>query len=162
PGLPAGRRHLGRAAAGRQRRVLPNGRAVQQRGRPGPVGQRDGGRVPARRGGRRRAASAPPRVPPGDAAAAAGHAAPAGRAAARARSGGAATASTDGTAAHAAARLTVDGPAPSGPWPQTLAGQQAVMALLSRWDDAAAAALFTENVAWDRALDRRQQDIAQV
>jgi hypothetical protein len=35
------------------------------------------------------------------------------------------------------------------------------MALLGRWDDAAAA-LFTENVAWDRALDRRRQDIAQV
>jgi len=60
------------------------------------------------------------------------------------------------------ARLTVAGPAPSGPWPQTLAGQQAVMALLDRWDDAAAAALFTENVAWDRALDRRRRDIAQV
>jgi CubicO group peptidase (beta-lactamase class C family) len=82
--------------------------------------------------------------------------------AALARSGAATTASTDGTAAHAAARLTVDGPAPSGPWPQTLAGQQAVTALLSRWDEAAATALFTENVAWDRALDRRRQDIAQV
>jgi hypothetical protein len=68
----------------------------------------------------------------------------------------------DGRAERAAARLTVNGPAPSGPWPQTLAGQQAVMALLGQWDDAAAAALFTENVAWDRALDRRQQDIAQV
>jgi serine-type D-Ala-D-Ala carboxypeptidase/endopeptidase len=78
--------------------------------------------------------------------------------AALARSGGAA----DGTAERAAARLTVDGPAPSGPWPPTLAGQQAVMALLSQWDDAAAAALFTENVAWDRALDRRRQDIEQV
>jgi hypothetical protein len=79
-----------------------------------------------------------------------------------ASSGGATTASTDGTAAQAVARLTVNGPAPSGPWPQTLAGQQAVMALLSRWDDAAAAGLFTENVAWDRALDRRGQDIALV
>jgi hypothetical protein len=68
-----------------------------------------------------------------------------------------------GTAEPAApARLTVDGPAPSGPWPQTLAGQQAVTTLLGRWDDAAAAALFTENVAWDRALDRRRRDIAQV
>jgi hypothetical protein len=65
--------------------------------------------------------------------------------AALARAGGA-----DGTAERAAARLTVDGLAPSGPWPQTLAGQQAVMALLGRWDDAAAAALFTGNVAWDR------------
>src|SRR5690348_10100530 len=79
-----------------------------------------------------------------------------------ASSGGATTASADGTAAQAAARLTVNGPAPSGPWPQTLAGQQAVMALLSQWDDVAAAGLFTENVAWDRALDRRQQDIALV
>ena len=79
-----------------------------------------------------------------------------------ASSGGATTASTDGAAAQAAARLTVNGPAPSGPWPQTLAGQQAVMALLSQWDDVAAAGLFTENVAWDRALDRRQQDIALV
>jgi CubicO group peptidase (beta-lactamase class C family) len=71
-------------------------------------------------------------------------------------------AGADGTAERAAARLTVAGPAPSGPWPQTLAGQQAITALLGRWDDAAAAALFTENVAWDRALDRRQQDIALV
>jgi len=79
--------------------------------------------------------------------------------AAQARAG---TAATGSTGPAAPARLTVDGPAPSGPWPQTLAGQQAVMDLLGRWDDAAAAALFTENVAWDRALDRRQRDIAQV
>ncbi|HEX6857204.1 MAG TPA: serine hydrolase domain-containing protein [Streptosporangiaceae bacterium] len=76
--------------------------------------------------------------------------------AALARADGAATGGTG------PARLTVNGPAPSGPWPQTLTGQQAVTTLLGRWDDAAAAALFTENVAWDRALDRRRRDIAQV
>jgi CubicO group peptidase (beta-lactamase class C family) len=67
-----------------------------------------------------------------------------------------------GAGVGAGAGLLVNGPAaaPGGPWPQTLAAQQSVMALLDSWDDAAAGQLFTENVAWDRPFAARQQDLA--
>jgi len=48
-------------------------------------------------------------------------------------------------------------PAPGGPWPETLSGQQAVMGLLLAWDDAAAASLFTPNVAQDVPFAERRQ-----
>jgi CubicO group peptidase (beta-lactamase class C family) len=47
-----------------------------------------------------------------------------------------------------------------GPWPQTLAAADAVNALLRDWDDAAANALFSENVALDRPYDERRRDLA--
>jgi CubicO group peptidase (beta-lactamase class C family) len=46
-----------------------------------------------------------------------------------------------------------------GPWPETLAAADAVNALLRDWDDAAADALFTENVALDRPYDERRSDL---
>ena len=55
------------------------------------------------------------------------------------------------------------GPAHSsagGPWPQTLAAADAVNKLLRDWDDAAADALFTENVALDRPYQERLGDLA--
>ena len=55
-------------------------------------------------------------------------------------------------------------PAPGGgaggPWPQTLAAADAVSRLLKDWDDAAADALFTENVALDRPYPERLADLA--
>ena len=55
-------------------------------------------------------------------------------------------------------------PAPGGgaggPWPQTLAAADAVNRLLKDWDDAAADALFTENVALDRPYPERLADLA--
>jgi CubicO group peptidase (beta-lactamase class C family) len=67
-----------------------------------------------------------------------------------------------GAGVGAGAGLRVSGPAaaPGGPWPQTLAAQQSVMALLGSWDDTAAGQLFSENVAWDRPFAARQQDLA--
>jgi hypothetical protein len=47
-----------------------------------------------------------------------------------------------------------------GPWPQTLAAADAVNRLLKDWDDAAADALFTENVALDRPYPERLGDLA--
>jgi hypothetical protein len=47
-----------------------------------------------------------------------------------------------------------------GPWPQTLAARAAVSRLLGNWDDVAADALFTENVALDRPYAERRRDIA--
>jgi CubicO group peptidase (beta-lactamase class C family) len=47
-----------------------------------------------------------------------------------------------------------------GPWPQTLAAADAVNRLLKEWDDAAADALFTENVALDRPYRERLGDLA--
>jgi CubicO group peptidase (beta-lactamase class C family) len=46
-----------------------------------------------------------------------------------------------------------------GPWPETLAAADAVNALLRDWDDAAADALFTGNVALDRPYDERRSDL---
>ena len=50
--------------------------------------------------------------------------------------------------------------APSGgPWPETLAARDAVDGLLRSWDDAAADALFTENVALDAPYAERRHAI---
>jgi hypothetical protein len=53
-------------------------------------------------------------------------------------------------------------PAPGGPWPETLAAQQAVSELLRHWDDAVAGRLFTPNVAQDRPLAQRREDIGRL
>ncbi len=45
------------------------------------------------------------------------------------------------------------------PWPQTLDARDAVNRLLRDWDDAAAHALFTDNVALDRPYPERRQAI---
>jgi CubicO group peptidase (beta-lactamase class C family) len=47
-----------------------------------------------------------------------------------------------------------------GPWSQTLAAADSVDKLLRDWDDAAADALFTENVALDRPYQERLGDLA--
>jgi hypothetical protein len=47
-----------------------------------------------------------------------------------------------------------------GPWPQTLAARDAVDELLRSWDDAAADALFTPNVALDAPYAERRYAIA--
>jgi CubicO group peptidase (beta-lactamase class C family) len=44
----------------------------------------------------------------------------------------------------------------AAPWPQTLAARDAVDRLLRDWDDTAADALFTENVAWDSPCPERR------
>jgi CubicO group peptidase (beta-lactamase class C family) len=50
--------------------------------------------------------------------------------------------------------------APSGaPWPETLAAREAVNRLLASWDDAAANALFCENVALDSPYAERRHVI---
>jgi CubicO group peptidase (beta-lactamase class C family) len=45
------------------------------------------------------------------------------------------------------------------PWPQTLGAQEEVNRLLADWDDAAADALFTENVALDGPYNERRHTI---
>ncbi len=67
-------------------------------------------------------------------------------------------------AAEDRARPVVRGPAPApgGPWPETVAAQQAVTRLLTRWDDQVAEELFAENVALDEPLDRRRAKIARM
>jgi hypothetical protein len=45
------------------------------------------------------------------------------------------------------------------PWPQTLAAEEAVNRLIKDWDDAAADALFTENVAQDGPYSERRHTI---
>jgi CubicO group peptidase (beta-lactamase class C family) len=45
------------------------------------------------------------------------------------------------------------------PWPQTLAAEEAVNRLIKDWDDAAADALFTENVAQDGPYTERRHTI---
>jgi CubicO group peptidase (beta-lactamase class C family) len=47
-----------------------------------------------------------------------------------------------------------------GPWPETLTAADAVNRLLQDWDNAAADALFTENVALDRPYQERVGDLA--
>jgi CubicO group peptidase (beta-lactamase class C family) len=47
-----------------------------------------------------------------------------------------------------------------GPWPETLTAAEAVNKLLQDWDDAAADALFCENVALDRPYPERLRDLA--
>ncbi|HEV7624177.1 MAG TPA: serine hydrolase domain-containing protein [Amnibacterium sp.] len=44
-------------------------------------------------------------------------------------------------------------------WPETLAARETVERLLRRWDDAAADALFAENIALDESIDRRRAAI---
>ncbi|WP_187366397.1 serine hydrolase domain-containing protein [Trebonia kvetii] len=46
------------------------------------------------------------------------------------------------------------------PWPETLAAQESVSRLLLGWDDAAADALFCENVALDKPYQERLADLA--
>jgi len=46
------------------------------------------------------------------------------------------------------------------PWPETLTAADAVNGLLNDWDDAAAEALFSENVALDRPYRERRADLA--
>jgi CubicO group peptidase (beta-lactamase class C family) len=50
--------------------------------------------------------------------------------------------------------------ATGGPWPQTVTAADAVNKLLQDWDEAAADALFTENVAQDRPYRERLGDLA--
>ena len=72
------------------------------------------------------------------------------------------SAASEGSAASGGS--AVSGPsaasAEGGPWPQTLAAADAVHKLLQDWDDAAADALFTENVALDRPYPERRADLA--
>jgi hypothetical protein len=49
-----------------------------------------------------------------------------------------------------------------GPWPETLAAQEAVSNLLRSWDDAEAQRLFSPNVALDAPFAERQRRIALV
>lgn len=49
---------------------------------------------------------------------------------------------------------------PVGPWPETLAAQESVSRLLAGWDDAAADALFCENVPLDQPYQERLADLA--
>ncbi len=64
-----------------------------------------------------------------------------------------------GAAAGRPARSVLIGPAPApgGPWPETLAAQQAADQLLHSWDDAAAGRLFAANVALDEPYARRRE-----
>jgi CubicO group peptidase (beta-lactamase class C family) len=48
----------------------------------------------------------------------------------------------------------------AGPWPETLAARDAASALLQSWDDAAAARLFSPNVAQDVPFEERRQAVA--
>jgi CubicO group peptidase (beta-lactamase class C family) len=62
---------------------------------------------------------------------------------------------------------TADGPAdgsgPAGaPWPDTLAAAERAGRLLQDWDDTAADALFSENVALDRPYAERRADLARL
>jgi CubicO group peptidase (beta-lactamase class C family) len=59
-------------------------------------------------------------------------------------------------------RRQLRGPAPAGPWPETVAAMNSVNELLRSWDDEAANALFTPNVGWDRSLEQRRADIARL
>ena len=68
PRLPPGRRRLERAGPGRQRGLRPDGRGLQHRRRPGPVGERLRRRVPAARRRGRPGAPAGPGLAAGDAA----------------------------------------------------------------------------------------------
>jgi hypothetical protein len=61
---------------------------------------------------------------------------------------------------HVALAPAAPGAVSGGPWPETLAAVDAVNELLHNWDDAAADALFTENVALDRPYPERRADLA--
>jgi CubicO group peptidase (beta-lactamase class C family) len=81
-----------------------------------------------------------------------GAADPAGAAGTGGQASAAALGAPDGSAALAGAA--------GGPWPETLAAADAVSSLLRDWDDAAADALFTPNVALDRPYPERRADLA--
>jgi len=57
-------------------------------------------------------------------------------------------------------RGTASPDAAGEPWPETLAAQESVSRLLAGWDDAAADALFCENVALDQPYRERLADLA--
>jgi hypothetical protein len=63
-------------------------------------------------------------------------------------------------AEHTGAENTGADASTGGPWPQTLDAADAVNRLLQDWDDAAADALFSENVALDRPYPERRGDLA--
>lgn len=69
-----------------------------------------------------------------------------------------------GTAVTAALDLLLDraGAArrSAAPWPETVRAKEIVDALLVRWDDASAVALFADNVVADEALERRRDQLA--
>jgi hypothetical protein len=70
------------------------------------------------------------------------------------------TSSPDCHVALAPARRPAGAARPSaGPWPETLAAADAVSSLLQDWDDAAADALFSSNVALDRPYAQRRADL---
>jgi CubicO group peptidase (beta-lactamase class C family) len=62
--------------------------------------------------------------------------------------------------ARASASASGTGAPDPGPWPETLAAAEAVNGLLGDWDDAAADALFSANVALDRPYQERRADLA--
>jgi hypothetical protein len=67
------------------------------------------------------------------------------------------------TAASAMPASALPARRPAGaPWPQTLAARDAVNRLLGNWDDAAADALFCENVALDRPYRERVAAVAAI
>ena len=61
---------------------------------------------------------------------------------------------------HVALAPAVGGEPAGAPWPETLAAAGAVNRLLNDWDDVAAEALFSENVALDRPYRERRADLA--
>ena len=63
-------------------------------------------------------------------------------------------------AENSGAEDTGAGAGAGGPWPQTLAAADATSRLLQDWDDAAADALFSANVALDRPYPERRGDLA--
>jgi hypothetical protein len=69
------------------------------------------------------------------------------------------TSSPGGHVALAPARPAAAGGPAAGAWPETLAAADAVSSLLQDWDDAAAGALFSSNVALDRPYQERRADL---
>ena len=67
---------------------------------------------------------------------------------------------TPSASCHVALAPAAPGAKAGEPWPQTLAAADAVSKLLLDWDEAAADALFTENVALDRPYAERLGDLA--
>ena len=65
-------------------------------------------------------------------------------------------------ACHVALAPAAPGKSAGGPWPETLAARAAVDELLRSWDDSAADALFTENVALDAPYPERRRAIEQI
>ncbi|HVT66654.1 MAG TPA: serine hydrolase domain-containing protein, partial [Trebonia sp.] len=62
-------------------------------------------------------------------------------------------------AVHVALAPAASGRRQGTPWPETFAAADAVSDLLENWDDAAADAVFTENVALDRPYAERRADL---